>query len=66
MLHTCPSHPPPFNRPNNQKQNITHMRATWRFVDWRQCTTVTHRKAVTVIPSSSVGGNVVVAWSSTL
>jgi hypothetical protein len=32
-----------------------------RFVDWRQCTAVMQREAVTVMPSCSGGGNVVVA-----
>jgi hypothetical protein len=31
------------------------------FVDWRQCTAVMQREAVTVMPSCSGGGNVVVA-----
>jgi hypothetical protein len=31
-----------------------------RFVDWRQCAAVMQRKAVTVMPSCSDGGNVVV------
>jgi hypothetical protein len=37
-----------------------------KFVDWRQCTAVTQREAVTVMPSCSSGGNVAVAWSSSL
>jgi hypothetical protein len=32
-----------------------------KFVDWRQCAAVMQREAVTVIPSCSGGGNVVVA-----
>jgi hypothetical protein len=32
-----------------------------KLVDWRQCTTVMQREAVTVTPSCSGGGNVVVA-----
>jgi hypothetical protein len=32
-----------------------------KFVDWWQCTAVMQREAVTVIPSCSGGGNVVVA-----
>jgi hypothetical protein len=32
-----------------------------KFVDWRQCATVMQREAVTVTPSYSDGGNVVVA-----
>jgi hypothetical protein len=35
-------------------------------VDWRQCAAVMQREAVTVMPSCSGGGNVVVAWSSSL
>jgi hypothetical protein len=31
-----------------------------KFVDWRQCAAVIKRDAVTVIPSCSGGGNVVV------
>jgi hypothetical protein len=37
-----------------------------KFVDCRQCAAVMKREAVTVMPSSSGGGNVVVAWSSTV
>jgi hypothetical protein len=37
-----------------------------RFVDWRQCAAVMRREAVTGMPSCSGGGNVVVAWSSSL
>jgi hypothetical protein len=36
------------------------------FVDWLQCIAAMLREAVAVMPSCSVGGNVVVAWSSTL
>jgi hypothetical protein len=32
-----------------------------KFVNWRQCAVVMQRKAVTVMPSCSGGGNVVVA-----
>jgi hypothetical protein len=32
-----------------------------KFVDWRQCAAVMQREVVTVMPSFSVGGNVVVA-----
>jgi hypothetical protein len=32
-----------------------------KFVDWRQCAAVMQREAVTVMPSCSGGGNVVVA-----
>jgi hypothetical protein len=32
-----------------------------KFVDWRQCAAVMQREAVTVVPSYSGGGNVVVA-----
>jgi hypothetical protein len=32
-----------------------------KFVDWRQCTAVMQREAVTVMPSYSGRGNVVVA-----
>jgi hypothetical protein len=35
-----------------------------KFVDWRQCVNVMWSEAVTVMPSWSGGGNVVVAWSS--
>jgi len=35
--------------------------STEKFVDCRQCAAVTQREAVTVIPSCSGGGNVVVA-----
>jgi hypothetical protein len=31
-----------------------------KFVDWRQCAAVMQREAVTVMPSCSGGGNVVV------
>jgi hypothetical protein len=31
------------------------------FVDWRQCAAVMQRVAVTIIPSCSGGGNIVVA-----
>jgi hypothetical protein len=37
-----------------------------KFVDWQQCAAVTQREAVTVIPSFSAGGNVVVARFSSL
>jgi hypothetical protein len=33
-----------------------------KFVDWRQCAAVMQREAVTVRPSCSGGGNVVVAF----
>jgi hypothetical protein len=36
-----------------------------KFVDWRQCTAIMQREAVTVMPSYS-GGNIVVACSSSL
>jgi hypothetical protein len=36
------------------------------FVDWRQCAAVMQREAMTVTPSCSGGGNVVVASSSSL
>jgi hypothetical protein len=32
-----------------------------KFVDWRQCATVMQREAVTIMPSCSGGGNVVIA-----
>jgi hypothetical protein len=32
-----------------------------KLVDWRQCATVMQREAVTLMPSCSGGGNVVVA-----
>jgi hypothetical protein len=32
-----------------------------KFVDWRQCAAVIQRETVTVMPSCSGGGNVVVA-----
>jgi hypothetical protein len=32
-----------------------------KFVNWRQCAAVMQREAVTVMPSCSGGGNVVVA-----
>jgi hypothetical protein len=32
-----------------------------KFVDWRQCAAVMQREAVTVMPSCSGGGNVVMA-----
>jgi hypothetical protein len=39
-----------------------HLRGPFaKFVDWRQCVVVMHREAVTVTPSCSGGGNVVVA-----
>jgi len=31
-----------------------------KFVDWQQCTAVMQREAVTIMPSCSDGGNVVV------
>jgi hypothetical protein len=37
-----------------------------KLLDWWQYTAVTQRETVTVMPSCSVGGNVVVAWSSFL
>jgi hypothetical protein len=37
-----------------------------KFVDWRQCAAVMQREAVTVIPSSSGGGNLIVAWFSSV
>jgi hypothetical protein len=37
-----------------------------KFVDWRQCAAVMQREAVTVMPSCSGGGNIVVAWSLSL
>jgi hypothetical protein len=37
-----------------------------KFVDWRQCAAVMEREEVTFMPSCSGGGNVVVAWSSSL
>jgi hypothetical protein len=37
-----------------------------KFVNWRQCAAVMQREAVTVMPSCSCGGNVVVEWSSPL
>jgi hypothetical protein len=37
-----------------------------KFVDGRQCASVMQREAVTVMPSCSGGGNVVVALSSSL
>jgi hypothetical protein len=37
-----------------------------KFVDLRQCAAVMQREAVTVMPSCSGGGNVVVARSSSL
>jgi hypothetical protein len=33
------------------------------FMDWRQCAAVMQREAVTVMPSCSGGGNVVLACS---
>jgi hypothetical protein len=35
-----------------------------KFVDWRQLVAVMQRDAVTIMPSCSGGGNVIVAWSS--
>jgi hypothetical protein len=32
-----------------------------KFVDWRQCAAVMQREAVTVMPSCSGGGNIIVA-----
>jgi hypothetical protein len=32
-----------------------------KFVDWRQCAAVMQREAVTIMPSCSGGGNVIVA-----
>jgi hypothetical protein len=37
-----------------------------KFVDWHQCSAVMQRKAVTLMPSCSGGGNVVVPWSSSV
>jgi hypothetical protein len=33
----------------------------WKFVDWQQCAAVMQRKAVTIMPNCSGGGDVVVA-----
>jgi hypothetical protein len=38
-----------------------YMTAVSKFVDWRQGAAVMQREAITVIPSCSGGGNVVVA-----
>jgi len=35
-----------------------------KFLDWRQCAAVMHRQAMTIMPSCSGMGNVVVAWFS--
>jgi hypothetical protein len=41
---------------------MSHLRGPFgKFVDWRQCATVMQTEAVTVMPSCSGGGNVVVA-----
>jgi hypothetical protein len=49
---------------------VVHLRAIFtmvttkalaKFVDWRQCAAVMQREAVTLMPSCSGGGNVVVA-----
>jgi hypothetical protein len=37
-----------------------------KFVDWRQCAAVMQREAMTVMPSCSGGGNIVVTLSSSL
>jgi hypothetical protein len=37
-----------------------------KFVDWKRCVAVMQREAVTVLPSCSGAGNVVVARSSSL
>jgi uncharacterized protein YqgQ len=40
----------------------TYLRGLFeKFVDWRQCAAVMQREAVTIMPSCSGGGNVVVA-----
>jgi hypothetical protein len=35
-----------------------------KFVDWQQRTAVMQREAVTVMPSFSGGGNIIVTWSA--
>jgi hypothetical protein len=37
-----------------------------KFMDWRKCAAVMQREAVTVMPSCSGGGNVVMVWFSSL
>jgi hypothetical protein len=50
---------------NNPK--YTYMRVPFeKFVDWRQCAALMQRHAVTIMPSCSGGGNVVVACTSSL
>jgi len=39
-----------------------HLRGPFaKFVDWRQCAAIMQRQTVTVMPTCSGGGNVVVA-----
>jgi hypothetical protein len=37
-----------------------------KLVDWQQCAAVVHRETVTIMPSCSGGGNIVVVWSSSI
>jgi hypothetical protein len=50
--------------------NTCHLSFVWgpyaKCVDWRQYATVMQREVVTVMPSCSGGGNVVVVWSLSL
>jgi hypothetical protein len=41
--------------------NLNIRRPFANFVNWRKCTTVMQREAVTFVPSCSGGGNVVVS-----
>jgi hypothetical protein len=52
---------------NTNTCNALTLRGTFeKFVDWRQWAAVMQRDSVTVMPSCNGGGNVVVAWSSSL
>jgi hypothetical protein len=53
---------PRIPEPSFSKQKSADVRGPFeKFVDWRQCDIVIQREAVTVMPSCSGGGNVVVA-----
>jgi hypothetical protein len=46
---------------HQQQKRLAQLVVSEKFVDWRQCAAVMDREAVTVMPSCSGGGNVVVA-----
>jgi hypothetical protein len=47
--------------PENRIPNMKIRGTFEKFVDWGQCAIVMQREAVTVMPSCSGGGNVIVA-----